>query len=312
MLIPVSAIIPTKNRHVALFATLSSLSKQSNQPAQVVVIDASDLDETQRLCSHPIPELKSTVTYIKAVTRGAASQRNEGMSACTGAFILFLDDDLLFEEGCIEKLYSGLISDPQIGGVNAMITNQKYHKPGRVSSLLFRFLNGSRLDSYAGKCLGPVVNLLPEDNPDLPEVVEVEWLNSGCTLYRRDALPDPPFPKFFTGYSMFEDVTVSSNVGKKWKLANVRIARVFHDSQPGDYKSSLFVLSKMEIVNRYYVMTRVLERNKWTDLIKLIVVEMFKVSSYFQNWAGVKQIHRVVGGKLTGVIEIMRHARDFE
>lgn len=311
LIFPATGIIPTRNRTTALKATLESLALQSTQPAEIIIIDASDTNSTQELLKQKWDGIGSTLIYLKAMTRGAASQRNEGIAAARYSYIFLMDDDLLFEKDCLKNLFVAIDSDVQLGGVNAMITNQQYSPPGRISSLLFQFLNGSKLDSYAGKCLGPVVNLLPEDRPGMPEVVQVEWLNSGCTVYRKEALPNPVFPKFFTGYSMFEDVTVSSNVGKKWKLANVRIARVFHDSQPGDYKSSLFVLNKMEIVNRYYVMTRVLQRNRLSDFMKLTVVELFKVSSYFQNWVGIKKIHQVVGGKMAGIIEIIRHARDF-
>ena len=69
-----------------------------------------------------------------------------------------------------------------------MITNQQYHSPGRLSRFIYWLLDGSR-PTYAGRILGPAVNLLPEDRDDLGEVVPVDWLNLGCTLYRRDACP---------------------------------------------------------------------------------------------------------------------------
>lgn len=65
-----------------------------------------------------------------------------------------------------------------------------------------------------------------------------------------------------------EDVTLSLTVGKQWKLANARTARIFHDSQPGDHKSSPDVLASMSLVNRYYVMTEILGRRSSNDYIK--------------------------------------------
>jgi glycosyltransferase involved in cell wall biosynthesis len=303
--IPVSTVIPTRNRGKALRATLESLAAQSVQPKQIVIVDASDTRETQTLCEGSIQELQSDITYINARTKGAALQRNEGMVACHHDLILFMDDDLLFERECIERLYEALQSNPELGGVNAMITNQKYQMPGKVSLLLYKFLHGVYLPSYAGKCLGPVVNLLPEDREDLPEVVSVEWLNTTCALYKREALPNPPFPSFFTGYSLFEDVTVSSIVGRKWKLANARTARIYHDSQPGDHKKSMTELSKMELVNRYYVMTRVLHRSGGRDMIKLVITEAYKVCSYLQSFDGLKKLPAVLLGKCKGVVEII-------
>jgi glycosyltransferase involved in cell wall biosynthesis len=309
VLFPASAIIPTRNRKVALRATLTSLSKQSKQPAEVIIIDASDGVETEELSKTVIKGLHSAIHYLKAVSQGAASQRNEGISKARFPYIFLMDDDLLFEVSCLERLYKAIEGDPGLGGVNAMITNQKYHPPGKVSRVLFKYLNGEQLDSYAGKCLGPIMNLLPEDRNDLPEVVSVEWLNTTCTLYRKVALPNPPFPNFFTGYSMFEDVAISMTVGKSWRLANVRSAKIYHDSQPGDHKRSLMVLSKMELVNRYYVMTRILNRTGFKNIFKLVVTEFYKVTAYLQSPQGVTKLPAVITGKLLGIVEIIRTLR---
>src|SRR5262249_14468861 len=155
----------------------------------------SESSTTRSQCvEQPMPGLASEIVWQAAQTRGAASQRNEGVLSCRPHSIIgFFDDDILFEPDCIARLWRALQSDRGLGGVNAMITNQRYHPPGRVSWLMFRLMAGKTKASYAGQVLGPAVNLLPEDRDDLPEVVPVEWLNLGCTLYRREALPAPPF-----------------------------------------------------------------------------------------------------------------------
>src|SRR5207249_600049 len=114
----------------------------------------------------------------------------------------------IFQPECVISLWKALQSDSRLGGVNAMIVNQQYHSPGFVSRTVFRVLHGRAERTYAGRVIGPAVNLLPEDRDDLPEVVPTEWLNTGCTLYRREALPEPPFDLLFTGYSMMEDLTL--------------------------------------------------------------------------------------------------------
>src|SRR5437762_10351673 len=121
-----------------------------------------------------------------------------------------------------------------------MIANQHSCSPGLASRTVLRLIHGKGESSYAGRVICPAVNLLPEDSDDLPEIVPVEWLNLGCTIYRRDALPSPPFDSFFRGYSLMEDVVLSLRVAERgWKLANVRTARIFHDSQPGVHKSDI-------------------------------------------------------------------------
>ncbi|HZZ17389.1 MAG TPA: hypothetical protein VFE08_15690, partial [Candidatus Sulfotelmatobacter sp.] len=162
---------------------------------------------------------------------------------------------------------------------------------------VFRLMAGHAERSYAGRVLGPAVNLLPEDRDDLPAVVPVEWLNTGCTLYRRIALPDPPFPDHFKGYSLMEDLTLSLIVGKQWKLANARTARIYHDSQPGSYKSDPQLISEMQLVNRHYVMTKVLGRNRMSDYLKLLLFELFSLASTLQNPASRMVLGPTLHGK---------------
>jgi GT2 family glycosyltransferase len=266
-------------------------------------VDASEDSFTRALCEEqPVPGLRSVVSWCRADVPGAATQRNQGVRASSQAVMGFMDDDILFEPLCFARLWSALKSDPRLGGVNAMITNQRYQTPGRISRLVFRLMDGRAERSYAGRVLGPAVNLLPEDSDDLPEVVPVEWLNTTCTLYRRQALPDPPFPDHFTGYSLMEDLTLSLTVGKRWKLANARTARIYHDSQPGKHKSDPALLAEMQLINRHFVMTRILGRDRFSDYLKLVLFEFFSMASSLQSRSG----RATVGLGLWGRVEAVR------
>ena len=304
-LLPISALLPTRDRFNSLSIMLKSLAQQSVQPLEIIIVDTSKDDLTQALCAEKIPGLDAQLIYQLGKIPGAASQRNQAIESASQPYIWLIEDDITFEPNCLARLWQALQDDRQLGGVNAMITNQKYLPPGKISRYLFWFLNGSRQNSYAGKCLGGAVNILPEDSPHLPAVVSVEWLNSGCTLYRRQALPSPLFPPIFTGYSLMEDLTLSLTVGKQWKLANARTARIFHDSQPGEYKSNLGNLAKMDLVNRHYVMTQVLKQKSWQDYLKLGVFQIFNLLGYVvssRNWQAMPQM---VGGKIKAIAEII-------
>jgi glycosyltransferase involved in cell wall biosynthesis len=303
-LLPISGLIPTRNRRGPLERVFRSLAEQSAQPKEIVVVDASADGETEELCMMKIPGLESRIRYYKADVAGAVEQRNQAMTYVTEQAVLFLDDDIYFEPECIIRLWTALESDPQIGGVNAMITNQRYLPPGRASRALFRILYGQRLDSYAGKCIGPAVNLLPEDREDLPEVMEVEWLNTTCTLYRRAALPDPPFishqlkdglriPAFPQ-----EDLAMSLRVRQHWKLANARTARIYHDSQPGIHKANISAAAKIELINRHYLMTSLLGRRGLSNHLKLMLLEVFGHLTALKSGQQLKEFPAVVAGKL--------------
>ena len=304
-ILKVSALVATRNRSESFGKMLNSLARQSMQPVEMVVIDGSDNDETKQVCHREIPNLKTKIIYHSATELGAATQRNQAMQYATQDVVWLLDDDIILESNCVARLWQALDRDSRLGGVNAMITNQKYLPPGKVSHLLFRFLHGRSEASYAGKCIGPALNLLPEDNPNLPEVVPVEWLNTTCVMYRREALPSPLFPPIFTGYSLMEDLTLSLVVGKRWSLANARTARIFHDSQPGDHKNNLGVLAKMDLVNRHYVMTQILDRNSLVDYGKLIILQLFNIATSVMSTKGLRSLPRILGGKLSAISEII-------
>ena len=302
--IPVTAVVPTANRAAVLLQTLTSMAAQHIQPEEIILVDASDDNETALVCEQNIQGLSSAIIYKKAFVKGAASQRNQGLKGATSPVIFFFDDDIILEPGCVERLWNCLQSHKEAAGVNAMISNQRYHSPGKLTRFMYRLMSGEKLLSYAGKCIGPGWNLLPEDRDGLPECNETEWLNTTCTMYRAAALPDPPFPPQFKGYSLLEDVALSLEVGKKWKLYNARTARIFHNSQPGSHKSSVFALSKMELVNRHHIMKEVLGRRSVKDYGKLFLFEMFGILSVLTSFSGWKNLVPAALGKLaaTGTI----------
>jgi glycosyltransferase involved in cell wall biosynthesis len=302
--LPMSLVIPTRNRSVVLRRTLESIAAQSAQPAEIIVVDASDETDTQTSDSY-VPLLPGNIVWLHASVAGAAGQRNQGISACRHSLIGFFDDDILLEPECISRMWKALQSDSQLGGVNAMIINQRYQPPGIASRWLFRTLNGRSEESYAGKLIGPAVNLLPEDRDDLPEVVAVDWLNTTCVLYRGEALPKPAFPSHFFGYSLMEDVALSSMVGRHWKLANARTARIVHDSQPGQDKQDIAVISRMELVNRHYVMTTVLQRRRLSDYAKLALWECFLLLTGAVQTRGGLSFWQLLKGKVFGIYDLM-------
>lgn len=305
-ILAMALVIPTRNRAPVLRRTLESMAEQSAQPAELIIVDGSEDAATRTLCvDELIPGLQSAVLWFAADVVGAASQRNHGVRTVSQPTILFCDDDILFEPMCVLRLWRALQSDPRLGGVAATITNQRYQAPGRISRIMFRVLAGRTESSYAGQVLGPAVNLLPEDREDLPEVVPVEWMNLGCTLYRREALPDPPFSSQFTGYSLMEDLTLSLTVGKQWKLANARTARIYHDSQPGSHKSDPGLFAEMMFVNRYYVMKQVLGRTRFRDYGKFALWVAFSHLSVLTGARGWRTLITRLRGELRAIGAIL-------
>jgi hypothetical protein len=129
-------------------------------------------------------------------------------------------------------------------------------------------------------------------------------LNTTCTIYRRDALPSPPFDSFFTGYSLMEDVALSLRVGKKWKLANVRTARIRHESQTGAHKQNAREIAAMELVNRHYVMTKLMGKHRFWDFVRLALWEAFSLATGLIQPNGIRNLPRILRGKFRGAANI--------
>jgi GT2 family glycosyltransferase len=291
---------------------LSSLCEQLTLPEEVVVIDASDdISKTRQILSdwQNTIDKQVAIKHELANKTGAAIQRNQGVAVATQPFIWFIDDDVVFETDCAHQMLAALEQDTKLGGVNAMIVNQRYQAPGTISRLMFTLMNGRREKSFAGKVIGPAINLLPEDGDDLPDVVPVEWLNTTCTMYRREALPSPPFDAVFTGYSLMEDVALSLRVGRNWKLANVRCARIFHDSQSGEHKSEARETARMELVNRYYVMRHILGLRGVSPLLRLIAWQLFQLFSIAARSSTRRKTIPVLLGNLEGLQSTMLNSR---
>lgn len=301
--LPISAVIATKDRPVKLANLFASLRRQDVTLAEIVVVDASEDGSTKALCEGP--ETPSGTRWVRAAKVGAASQRNEGVAVATRPYILFADDDVVLEPGCLRALWEAAQGDPGLGGVNAIITNQQYHSPGRISGTFYGWLNGKSLDTYAGRCIGPGLNFLPEDREKFPLVMPADWLNLGCTLYRNEVLPKPPFDRHFTGYSMAEDLALSLLVAKKWRLATVRGARIFHDRTSGASKVGMVAFAAMELVNRHFVMTEIRGMRRAGDYGKLVAWELFSIASTLRSAGGWARLPAVIAGKVRGILEVL-------
>lgn len=305
--LPLSLVIPTSGRSAVLQQMLESVLIQGVWPREIMVVDASSDTQTVEVCRvmQERFDLFARVLCIPAKQRGAAAQRNQGVGLVRENVIGFADDDVVLEAHALERVWNALHLASDNGGASAMITNQKYHEPGRVSRLVYRLIGGGLGPDYAGKIFGPAVNLLPADREEMPEVVSVGWLNLGLTLYRREALPDPPFDPMFTGYSMMEDVALSLVVARKWKLVNARTARIFHDTQTGSHKSDLARVARMGVVNRDFVARRVQGIQGFRYWVWLMIWGAFQmIATMIGSLHNPKQ-WRVLKGSLLGYFDIL-------
>ncbi|ESQ81217.1 glycosyltransferase family 2 protein [Asticcacaulis sp. YBE204] len=91
----VSLIIPTFRRPQGLKTALASVFAQTGVtvPVQVIVCDNSPEGSARDQVAALTPPDSQTLVYLHEPSPGVANARNTALSAATGDFILFLDDD---------------------------------------------------------------------------------------------------------------------------------------------------------------------------------------------------------------------------
>jgi len=286
-LVPVSAILPTRNRAALLARFLQSLAEQTVTPAEIVICDASDDGSTEAVviaAREGWADSRVQWTYQRAVRTGLAPQRNQAVATASQTFVWFLDDDVILEPECLEVLHNVASADDRIGGVTATITNQAYSPPGPfVKGLMRWFEDGRERDTYASACIGPGFAFYPDASPDIPATMTAEWMIGCCTLYRKAALPCPAVPDHFEGGAIGEDLAASLQVARTWKTLHARDARCFHDSQGGAHKRSLLRLAEQGLLNRYYIMTHVRGRTGVRDKFDFSLMLAFGLASLLRK-----------------------------
>jgi glycosyltransferase involved in cell wall biosynthesis len=309
-LLPISTVIPTLGRPERLRRTLASLLAQSVLPAEIIIIDASSQPATEVSLAELLVGLTPAPRIIcrTPTERGAAVQRNQGFAIATQPYVLFSDDDVDLEPGCLAALWQTLQNDPRLGGCGVVITNQYYHPPGYPMRLLYRLLGCPATGSLAGRCCGPALNFLPAlDQESMTAVQTVDWLNLCFTLYRRNALPRPPLLGFFHGYSLMEDAALALAVGREWGLAAPVSARLYHDSTPASYKDRPYVREKMEVINRWFVMRRVMNRDSLGWDLRQLGLQCFMLAISLRSLRGWRRFPAAAAGKVAGLTTVILH-----
>ena len=308
-LVPVSAILPTRNRSPLLARFLESLASQTVLPAEIVVCDASDNETTQKVVTQARAqwnEPRIRWTYQQANRTGLAPQRNQAVAAASQEFVWFLDDDVILEPRCLEVLHGAASSESRIGGVTASITNQAYQPPGRFVRALMRwFEHGRERDSYASACIGPGYTFFPDASPDLPPTLPAEWMIGCCSLYRKAALPAPAVPDHFEGGALGEDLAASLFVARSWTILHATGARCFHDSQGGDHKRSLVRMATQGLMNRHWIMTQVMDHTSARDYFDFAVMLLFGVASLLRRPSTWSDAARVSIGYVAGTWRLL-------
>jgi GT2 family glycosyltransferase len=106
---PVSAIIANYNGAKHLRTSLPSLLKQSHKSLEIIVVDNASSDESAQVaqdCGVRWLRLSENIGLAPALNRGAA--------AAKGELLLFLNNDMRFDQQFVAELVGPLIHDDAV------------------------------------------------------------------------------------------------------------------------------------------------------------------------------------------------------
>jgi GT2 family glycosyltransferase len=120
---PASLIIATRGRPELLLATVESILRGTEAPAELIIIDQSERPhaELERFQTGRACQLK----YIWTPSAGVSRARNQGICAAKHDLLIFTDDDVLVAPAWFEVLVSELVRS----GPKTIVTGQVQPEP---------------------------------------------------------------------------------------------------------------------------------------------------------------------------------------
>ena len=239
-----AVVIATKDRPDQLIATLASITHQSFQPDQVIVVDGGD--RTVEGVLKRFPDLQ--IDYMRVYPPALTKQKNAGVANVRPDIDLvgFIDDDMIFEHDSFSAMMSFWDASPEeLGGASFNLA--AYENPWSalksIPQRLFFIENRGFGKVHRSGFNTPIWNAKQDS--------AVQWLGGGYTVWRKRVFDRWSFDEWFTGSGFLEDVHFSYQVGKKYQLTVVANAKAAH-LEPPMTRNGQVRLGKTQILNWLY------------------------------------------------------------
>ncbi len=289
----VSLIIPTLSRLNDLEITLEAVQAGTVLPDEIVIVDASPDDRTERFIGELALRTRAVeFVYIRAERPGVPGQRNAGLTRAQGDFILFVDNDVTVASNFIEELLKAF-DNPKVGAACGLISNQ--FLPGGYTRFLQWLFRQTR---YAGRSYyqrsGFPTFLY---RPRKPSVVGA--LTGGLTMFRSEAIGDFRFDERIL---FIDDDSYSLDLrARGWELMQWSAARAEH-REAGEGRSFAGRV-RSNVVGRRLLHKRYFPQN------------ILNVSSYYYGVLGGAAVAalrlkpRLMLGNVLGLWDVLRTGR---
>lgn len=250
----ISVIVPTIGRAGSLRALLESLAAQTRKVDEIIIADGSSDIETTRVIADPKwQETGQVIKRIQVQPPNAVRQRMAAIEIACGENLLLLDDDVVLEPDCVQRLSQVLEENADVVAAAADFNNQPWPAPTRIWQLYFRYILRITGRGWQGRVLGPLLRFGYDPVPSGP--TPIEWLGSGNSLVRRSAfLSAGGFSDFFLHRcTINEDVDLSLKLRKLGRLMFCPAARMSHYHAP-EGRVTAMQAAEDDLFNRFFIL----------------------------------------------------------
>ena len=138
----ISIIIPYYNRSFTIKETIESVKKQTYTNWEIIIVDDGSLPDEFKAILNFEEDTRIKVLKRKSNFKGPSSCRNEGASAATGEYLIFLDSDDLLKEFCLWNRMEFMLAHPSLD--YAVFNIQKFFITPGDTKELFSLHAGSK------------------------------------------------------------------------------------------------------------------------------------------------------------------------
>jgi GT2 family glycosyltransferase len=261
----------TYQRAPSLERFLASLTTQERQPDELIIVDASPDEATEKIVKKFLTDtcilIPTKYFRVSGFLRGLTRQRNLALRWIDTDLVAFFDDDVVLSPGCLrvmERVHRS--RSDSVVGVGAFIENQ-YRPPTAIWRVrrLLRMVSSLKPGAYDRSGMSIPWSFLPPTG----ELAEGDWLPGGATMWKTEIACELGFYEGFSGYAQGEDLDFSLRAIKKGKLFLATAARCQHLHESGGRPDD-FKLGYMAIKNRYQIHRRCFNNQPWQNVAYFI------------------------------------------
>ncbi len=114
----ISLVTSTMHRPRQIGELLESLKNQSIPAIQIIVVDQSSDDSTEKVVKSFEGSLP--VIYIRDSRKGLSRGRNLGLEHVTGDIVAFPDDDCIYPKDTLKRVHTAFLDDEEMGVYTGM------------------------------------------------------------------------------------------------------------------------------------------------------------------------------------------------